>query len=53
MPSLAKIKTPGWLLDGNRLQVTGCTDATFTTCSDRHSNLPMGFDWLANQPLLQ
>jgi hypothetical protein len=44
---------PGWLLDGNRLQVTGWTDMSFTASSDAHEQLPMGFNYKANQFLLQ
>src|SRR5262245_24022242 len=44
---------PGWLLDGNRLQISGWTDASFTASSDDRSNLPMGFNHRANEFLLQ
>jgi hypothetical protein len=44
---------PGWLLDGNRMQITGWTDFSFTASSAEHSNLPMGFNYLANEFLLQ
>jgi Putative beta-barrel porin-2, OmpL-like. bbp2 len=44
---------PGWLLDGNRLQISGWTDMSFTASSDRTSNLPMGFNHRANDFLLQ
>jgi hypothetical protein len=44
---------PGWLLDGNRLKVYGWVDAAFTASSDRHDQLPMGFNYLANQAALQ
>src|SRR5262245_16067272 len=44
---------PGWLLDGNRLQISGWTDASFTASSDDRSNLPMGFNYRANEFLLQ
>src|SRR5262249_35186470 len=43
----------GWLLDGNRLQISGWTDMSFTASSDRTSNLPMGFNYRANDFLLQ
>jgi hypothetical protein len=43
----------GWLLDGNRLQVSGWTDLSYTASSDEHSNLPMGFNYRANEFLLQ
>jgi hypothetical protein len=45
-----------WLgsdLDANRVQVYGWTEASFTASSDRASNLPMGFNYLANNFLLQ
>lgn len=44
---------PGWLLDGNRLQVLGWTNASFTAGSASQSNLPVGFDYLANEFLLK
>jgi Putative beta-barrel porin-2, OmpL-like. bbp2 len=44
---------PGWLLDGNRLQLYGWVDASFTASSDRHDQLPMGFNYLANQAAIQ
>jgi hypothetical protein len=44
---------PGWLLDDHRLTVSGWTDASFTASSDRASNLPLGFNWRANDFLLQ
>jgi len=44
---------PGWLLDGSRMQVTGWTDMSFTASSDSRSNLPMGFNYRANEFLLQ
>src|SRR5207248_463787 len=44
---------PGWLLDGNRLQVYGWSDMSFTASSDAHEQLPMGFNYKANQFLLQ
>jgi hypothetical protein len=43
----------GMDLDTSRMQISGWTDATFTASSDRNSNLPMGFNWRANEPLLQ
>ena len=53
---LMKLLQGTWIgmdLDTNRMQVSGWTDATFTASSDRNSNLPMGFNWRANEPLLQ
>src|SRR5205814_2882482 len=44
---------PGALLDGNRMQFTGWADVSFTASSDRHTNLPMGFNYRANEFLLQ
>ncbi len=44
---------PGYVLDGNRMQVTGWTDMTYTASSDAHEQLPMGFNYKANQFLLQ
>ena len=44
---------PGWLLDGNKIQVYGWTDSSFTASSDAHEQLPMGFNYKANQFLLQ
>jgi hypothetical protein len=44
---------PGAFLDGNRMQVSGWTETSFTGSSDAHENLPMGFNYKANQFLLQ
>jgi hypothetical protein len=44
---------PGWLLDGNKIQVYGWTDLSFTAASDAHEQLPLGFNYKANQFLLQ
>ena len=44
---------PGWLLDENRLSISGWTDISFTASTDRDSNLPMGFNYRANEFLLQ
>jgi hypothetical protein len=43
----------GDLLDTNRMQVYGWTDMSYTFSSDRASNLPLGFDYRANEFLLQ
>ena len=43
----------GDLLDSNRMQISGWTDASYTFSSDRVSNQPMGFNYRANQFLLQ
>jgi Putative beta-barrel porin-2, OmpL-like. bbp2 len=44
---------PGWVLDGNRLQISGWTDVSYTASSDRISNLPLGFNHQANEFALQ
>ena len=44
---------PGWLLDGNKLSVSGWVDSAFTASTDRHDQLPMGFNYRANEFLLQ
>src|SRR5262245_9844213 len=44
---------PGWILDGNRVQLSGWTDMSFTASSVQTSNLPMGFNYRANDFLLQ
>lgn len=43
----------GCILDTNRFQISGWTEQSFTASSDAHSNLPMGFNYLANNYLLQ
>lgn len=43
----------GWLLDGNKLRVSGWTEVSFTASTDRFDNLPMGFNYRANEFLLQ
>src|SRR5438105_4053810 len=40
---------PGWLLDGNNLKLYGWVDAAFTASSAAHDQLPMGFDYRANE----
>src|SRR5207248_10814763 len=37
----------------HRLQVSGWTETSYTASTDRHSNLPMGFNYVANDLLLQ
>lgn len=44
---------PSWLLDSHRIHILGWTEISFTGSSARASNLPMGFDHLANQFGLQ
>ncbi len=44
---------PGALLDDNRLRLLGWTDMSLTASSDRHDQLPLGFNYLANNYLLQ
>lgn len=39
----------GWLLDGNRVQVYGWTEGSFTASSAAHKQLPMGFNYRANE----
>src|SRR5688572_23888158 len=40
---------PGWLLDGHKVQVTGWTEAAFTASSNHADQLPMGFNYRANE----
>jgi hypothetical protein len=44
---------PGALLDSERMQLTGWIDACFTASSAKVSNLPLGFNYRANEFLLQ
>lgn len=44
---------PGWLLDSNRLSVSGWTEGCYTASSADQSNLPMGFNYRANEFALQ
>src|SRR5262249_36783155 len=44
---------PGWQLDSNRLQLSGWTDLSLTASSASHNQLPMGFNFRANDFLLQ
>jgi len=44
---------PGWLLDSNRLSLSGWTEISYNASSDRHINLPMGFIYRANEPAVQ
>jgi hypothetical protein len=44
---------PGWLLDGNRLKLYGWVDSAFTASSATHDQLPMGFNYLANEADVQ
>jgi hypothetical protein len=44
---------PGALLDAERMQVSGWTEGSFTASSAEHNNLPMGFNYRANEFLLQ
>jgi hypothetical protein len=43
----------GGLLDDNKLQISGWSDSSFTASSDRASNLPLGYNYRANDYLLQ
>lgn len=45
--------TPGILLDTQRLVITGWTQGSFTASTAEHENLPMGFNYRANEFLLQ
>ena len=44
---------PGWLLDGNKIQAYGWSEGSFTASSAAHDQLPMGFNYRANEFLLQ
>src|SRR4051812_20329675 len=44
---------PAALLEDNRMLVYGWTNVSFTASSDAHDNLPMGFNYRANEFLLQ
>jgi hypothetical protein len=44
---------PGAVLDGERLSISGWTEGSFTASSVRDNQLPMGFNYLANQFALQ
>jgi Putative beta-barrel porin-2, OmpL-like. bbp2 len=44
---------PGWLLDGNKISISGWCDGSFTASSDAHEQNPMGFNYRANEFLLQ
>jgi len=44
---------PGHALNDSRVQVSGWTDASFTASSARTEQLPMGFNYRANEFLLQ
>lgn len=43
----------GWLLDGNRTQLTGWTEVSYNASSARHDNRPTGFDYRANELVVQ
>src|SRR4051794_5968384 len=43
---------PGWLLDGNKVQVSGWTETSFTASTDRFGQPPMGFNYRADEFLL-
>src|SRR5262249_25418865 len=38
----------GWCLDGERMQILGWTECSYTASSDQRRNLPLGFNYLAN-----
>jgi len=44
---------PGGLLDDGRMQLSGWIEGSFTASTDRQNQLPMGWNFLANQFLLQ
>jgi hypothetical protein len=44
---------PGWLLDGSRMSISGWTDLSFTASAATNSNLPMGFNYRANDFAVQ
>jgi hypothetical protein len=44
---------PGSLLDDNRMQLSGWVDMSYTASSDRALNLPLGWNYRANDFLLQ
>ncbi|MBX7105729.1 MAG: porin [Gemmataceae bacterium] len=44
---------PGWLLDGNRLRVSGWTNGSYTASTAARDNLPLGLNYRANEFLLQ
>jgi hypothetical protein len=44
---------PGWVLDGHGLRVLGWTNFSFTPSTAAASNLPLGFDYRANEFLLK
>jgi hypothetical protein len=43
----------GWLLDDNKLRLYGWADVSYTGSTDAHNQLPMGFNYRANDFLLQ
>src|SRR5438132_174178 len=43
----------GALLDGERMQVTGWLESSFTASSAQNNNLPMGFNYRANEFAVQ
>lgn len=52
MPLLRESRLGPWL-DRSRLQISGWADASFTASSANQQQLPMGFNYEANQFLLQ
>lgn len=44
---------PGWILDGNRVQVYGWTDSSYTGSSAAIDNLPLGLNYRANELIVQ
>jgi hypothetical protein len=43
----------GWQLDSRRLLISGWTEVAFTASTDRDNQLPMGFNYRANEFTLQ
>jgi hypothetical protein len=44
---------PGWCLDGNKITISGWTEVSFTASSATSENLPMGFNYRANEFAVQ
>lgn len=44
---------PGWLLDGNRMRVNGWVDVTYVGSTAMNQNLPLAFDYRANEVTMQ
>jgi hypothetical protein len=44
---------PGWCLDGSKITISGWTEFSFTASSATSENLPMGFNYRANEFAIQ